>query len=866
VPIGLARSLSAGQGGFVGEAEPIRYTHQRSSVLELWVSARRRKPARFSAAGKSTTRPDAVDDGRARRAEKRPQRSARRLWFFRLTALIFIPAALLLVLELSLRIFGFGYPTGFLLKTQIDEREVYAQNRQFGWRFFPKDIARTPVPFAVPLARLPDTYRVVILGASAALGVPDHTYSFGRILEVQLRDRFPGVNFEIVNAAAVAINSHVVLQIARDCARLQPDLFVVYLGNNEVVGPYGAGTIFAPISPSLSMIRAGLCLKSTRIGQLLARLPAAFSDASAPRSWTGPRMFLEKQVPADSADLEIVYRHFTQNLEDVCRVADEHQVPVILCTVATNLKDCPPFASLHRSDLGESQRRQWETVYAEGVALESRADYGAATERYRLAAEVDDHYADLHYRLGHCCWAMGEYETARQCMIRARDLDALRMRADTRINDIIRSVARRGDIAVATLLDAEKVVGEHSPYATPGEELFHEHVHLNFKGNFLLASAIRQRLEGLLPDWVTRKARADRPPLTEADCAARLAFTDWDRHRVVRKMLNNYIKAPPFTNQLYQDERLSRFERRLNDLQPAFGPEAAKIIHARYAEAIRNNDSDVWLRLNYAAFLLSGRRELDAAEAHVRVFLRFFPDYPDALDKLATILIRRGEYDEAVTLARKVLELSPNKVAALSRLANALRAQGKLDEAVDCYRQALRIEPNFTRGRYGLADTLLTQGNADEASSHYQQILQTDPNSAEAHYKLARALDANGQVGEALRHMREAVRLRPGWPPPAASLAWILATAPAASVRNGPEAVRLAEGVCQATAYKDPQLLDVLAAAYAEVGRFPEALEVARKALALSASAGSESIAERRRRLELYQAGRPCRVRPRARP
>lgn len=830
------------------------------------MSARRRKPARFSTAGERAAQPDLADSGHTRRAEKRPQRRARRLWLFRLTALIVIPTIVLLLLEFCLRVFGFGYPTGFSLKTRINEHDVYVHNRQFCWRFFPKDIARTPVPFAVPVARLPDTYRVFILGASAALGVPDHAYGFGRILEVQLRARFPDINFEVVNAAAVAINSHVVLEIARDCAKLQPDLFVVYLGNNEVVGPYGAGTIFAPISPSLSTIRAGLLLKSTRIGQLLQRLPAAFSSTSAPRSWTGPRMFLEKQVPADGPDLETVYQHFTQNLVDICGVAHERRVPIIVCTVPTNLKDCPPFASLHRSDLTEPQRTRWEAVYEEGVAFESRADYRAAMERYHAAAEIDDHYADLHFRLGRCYWAVGDYETARQYLISARDLDTLRLRADTRINNIIRSVAKRGDIAAVYLLDAEKALAERSPHSTPAEELFYEHVHLNFKGNFLLATAIRQRLEGVLPDWVRRKARENRAPLTEEDCAERLAFTDWDRHRVVRRMLNSYIKASPFADQLYQDERVRRFEGRLNDLKPALRPEAARTIHAQYAEAIRNNDSDVWLRLKYASFLLSAGQDPAAAEEHVRVFLRSFPDHADGLDKLATILIRRGEYDEAVTLAREIVELSPNKVLALAKLGNALRAQGKLGEAIECYRQALQIEPNYAKGRYGLADTLLAQGKTDEALSHYRRVLQADPDSAEARYKLAMALDANGRVDEALSHLRQAVRLRPGWPAPAAGLAWALATAPAARVRNGPEAVRLAEGVCRVTGYKDPKLLDVLAAAYAEAGRFPEALEAARKALSLSTSAGPKRVAERKRRLELYQEGRPYRARPRSRP
>ena len=233
-----------------------------------------------------------------------------RLWLFRLMAVILIPAVLIVLLEIGLRIFGYGYPTDFALKEKIDGRKVYLNNLSFCWRFFPKNIARPQLPFSIPVDKPKDSYRIFILGGSAAWGTPDHTYSFGRILEVMLRDRFPGIHFELVNAAVTAINSHVVLEIAKDCAEYQPDLFVTYLGNNEVVGPFGAGTVFSPLSPSLFIIRLSLWAKTIRTGQLLGNLMTAISPKSTPVSWKGMEMFLKKQVPADSPALEIVYNNF----------------------------------------------------------------------------------------------------------------------------------------------------------------------------------------------------------------------------------------------------------------------------------------------------------------------------------------------------------------------------------------------------------------------------------------------------------------------------------------------------------------------------------------------------------------------------
>ena len=97
-----------------------------------------------------------------------------------------------------------------------------------------------------------------MLGGSAAQGSPDAAFSFGRILEKMLGHKYRDANFEVVNVSMAAINSYVVLEIAKDCAKYNPDLFLVYLGNNEVVGPYGPGTVFTPLLSNLNFIR---CVK-----------------------------------------------------------------------------------------------------------------------------------------------------------------------------------------------------------------------------------------------------------------------------------------------------------------------------------------------------------------------------------------------------------------------------------------------------------------------------------------------------------------------------------------------------------------------------------------------------------------------------
>ena len=103
--------------------------------------------------------------------------------------------------------------------------------------------------------------RIFVFGESAAEGDPQPVFGLPRMLQAMLSLRYPGVRFEVVNAAMTAINSYAVLPIARDCANADGDIWVIYMGNNEVVGPFGPGTVFGPQMPPLPLIRPSWPLK-----------------------------------------------------------------------------------------------------------------------------------------------------------------------------------------------------------------------------------------------------------------------------------------------------------------------------------------------------------------------------------------------------------------------------------------------------------------------------------------------------------------------------------------------------------------------------------------------------------------------------
>ncbi len=334
----------------------------------------------------------------------RPVITKWRKWLFRLAAMI-IPVVLFFgLLEIGLRIGGYGYPTAFFVGP--DSNGTYTTNHCFGWRFFPRSLARQPLQcfFSDKPA---GAIRIFVLGSSAAQGTPDPSFSFARILEVMLLRHYPHTQFEIVNTAMTAINSHVALEIAKDCAVHQPDLFIVYMGNNEVVGPYGPGTVFQQWSPSLEIVRANIWVKSTRIGQLISNVVGFFSSKKGlPAQWQGMEMFTRNQVTADDPRLARVYENYRRNLLDICGIAQRVSAGVILSTVATNLRDCPPLASLHGSDLDAESLSKWESIYKSGDKLEAGERWLEAIEQFEAAARIDDSFADLQFRLGRCLMAI----------------------------------------------------------------------------------------------------------------------------------------------------------------------------------------------------------------------------------------------------------------------------------------------------------------------------------------------------------------------------------------------------------------------------------------------------------------------------
>ncbi len=685
-----------------------------------------------------------------------------RLWMFRFTAIIIIPVILFLTLEIALRVVDYGFPTNMFVKCRMNETAFYCNNIKYSWSYFPPNIARMANPFVFPATKSKDTYRIFTLGASAAAGTPKEAFCFGRILKTMLQQQYPQVDFEVITTAMPAINSHVVLDITKDCTQHQGDLFVVYLGNNEVVGPYGAGTVFTPLSSSLSLIRFRIALKATKLGQLLTNILKSVCGENAPEVWRGLEMFLEEQVRADDPRMEVVYRHFQRNLQDIRRLACKGGTPIIFCTVPVNLKDNPPFASLHRPNLTDGEKKSWDKIYRLGMQYEEDGNFSESVKQYLKAAKIDDQYADLEFRLGRCYWAMGEYNTSRERYTQACELDTLRFRADNRINDIIRNTASNQTDEEVYLLDAVKIFEQNSPYNITGQELFYEHVHMNFGGNYILASAIFKQMQDILPNQVKRyNANPDSSDLpTEAECARYLAYTDWDKYKIAEDVLSSYIKHAPFTNQLYHDQKVERMEQRIQILMKAISPEVIKKVESQFLWAIKQNPSDWWLHWNYGEFLEEMGNYAEAGRQFSLV-LNYMPNRYEAWAKLGRLSGLQGDINAAVTNNLKALSICPLFPDALFNLGLAYQLQGNFDEAIKKYYKAVRLKPDHIQAYNNLGAVFYQQGKIDKAIQTYRDGLKFVPDDLDMHYNLGLILEAKGHRDEAVKELRTALSIDP---------------------------------------------------------------------------------------------------------
>ena len=296
---------------------------------------------------------------------------------------------------------------------------------------------------------------------------------------------------------------------------------------------------------------------------------------------------------------------------------------------------------------------------------------------------------------------------------------------------------------------------------------------------------------------------------------------------------------------------------------------AALIFRAREQTACWQNSETLWTHTlacttgNFiahnnlgSALLKKGR--VDEAIAHFQKVLQLKPAGVEAHNNLGNALLQAGRVDEAITELQTALQLNPDSAEAHNNLGNVLLQKGRANDAILHYQRALQLWPDAAEARINLGSALLQTGGVDEAIAQYQRALEIMPDSLEAHINLGSALLQKGHADKAIAHFQKVLQLKPDSVTVLNNLAWLLATWPDAQVRDGAQAVQYAGRACELTHYGVTVLVGTLAAAYAEAGRYEDAVAAAEKACALAQASGDGGLLERNRKLlAMYRARQP---------
>lgn len=729
-------------------------------------------------------------DSENTKASLRVRRSP--LWL-RLSLAVASPVLFVLLLELALRLVGYGYSSEFFLPWKVSDATVYLTNEHYCEHFVPKELSRAPEAGVLKARKDASTLRIFVLGGSAAYGDPEVAFGFCRQLEVLLNAHSPQTSFEVINAAVTAMNSHVARRIAMDCASYAPDAFIVFMGNNEVVGPYGPPTLPEGLYANRGFIN--LCItakKDFRLGQLIDRTGQTLRSRGGPRKkWLGMEAFLDTQMMHDDPKLQSCYSHLKDNIRDIVRTAQRCGAKTILCTVPTNIRSCAPFASKHKERLSADQLAQWDRLFQQGREHERAGDFEGALEAYDQARAIDDEYADLAFCRATCLRSLERLEEAKEAFERARDLDTLRFRADSHIERAIRQAAETLSDRGVSLCDLKTALESQSQNGLLGDDLLLDHVHLNFGGNFVAAMAAMEVLRHAIPEARLSEPQRSRSELLEF-CRDRLLFNNREMYDLAMVMYRRKT-LPPFAGQITHDAELEQLREALFALRRM--TKQTDITEAPYQRAVAQAPLDTYVNMRYGQFLLDHGRIGDAirgyqsvlqsqpydmnlrlalARAYAQGGMRdqaietliseetpYRYDRKQALLMLGSYYAQSGRIPEAATVYRELNEMDPDNVDVLINLASAASHRKDYTAMKRNLDKVLKIDPESVQARVNMGNYYAKMSQPAEAQKWFAEAVKADPQNYLTHIGLGIQSIRLGQMEKGIEHVREAVILKP---------------------------------------------------------------------------------------------------------
>ncbi|MDZ7290560.1 MAG: tetratricopeptide repeat protein [candidate division KSB1 bacterium] len=635
------------------------------------------------------------------------QRRRRRERIFRLVMLTF-PVFFFFGIEFILRALHYGGNLALFIPSET--MPGYLQvNENVGRRYFAAaDITPETSHDLFRAQKAANAYRVFVLGESTTAGYPYmYNGSMSKMLYQRLLDYFPEREIEVVNLAMPAINSFSLRDLTPEALAQKPDALIIYCGHNEFYGALGVGSTES-LGRWRRMINLYLRLQRLKImlflrDQLEAVKKWMHSPAKriAAHTTLMEEMVAEEQIPHHSALYQRAQEFFKANLTEIILTAQRQGVRVLLCNLVSNVRDLPPFVSLYAP---HNDRVAYERALSRGAQLAAAGKFTEALALYDSLQRVDDSPALLHFQIGKCLEAMGNFAEARQAYEKARDFDVLRFRASTDFNTAVQEVAQATG---AVLVDMEAAFEQVSPHGLIGNNLMLEHVHPNVEGYFLMGRELcrAMRENGFISDkWDETRAKPD--------------SVYWQERGVTAL-----------------DEEIARIRIDVLTHNWPFVPKD-RVVGFRY------QPQNLLQKLAYAAW----KRE----ETWEKVHVLLAEDYE-----------QHGQLDLAAKEYEAIILQTPYNVSPYLRAGILYTKLQDYDRAFDRLTKSLALEPSADAYKI-IGAILLHRRQPEKAVFYLQKASQLEPSNEQTLYNLASACLMVGQIEEAQKALAKLERLIPG--------------------------------------------------------------------------------------------------------
>jgi len=563
-------------------------------------------------------------------------RSVKRTVLLKAIALL-TPFLALFLLEIILRIAHYGYDTRLFIEYPQDNRYLVL-NPDASKRYFP-DPALAPSGNSEPFKKIKDknTCRIFVLGESTTIGYPYfHNGSFHRWLQYRLTHTFPDRMFEIINLSLTGVSSYTVSDFGKELINYEPDAILIYSGQNEYYGAMGVGSVNS-LSARPTLVHTMLQLRRLRTTQLLTALCKKIAGFFGKNNADSGKILMQRmagdQHIAFTSDLyNKGIGQYLNNMRSLLHVLDEYHIPVFLSNLVCNQAGLKPFVCIEASG---RQDTAFRLVYEKGIdALKDHREQ-AAFEYFTEADRIYPGHALCNYYLGMLNYQRADYIQAKARFLKATDLDGLRFRAPSRLNEAIPQLC--GEFPNTHLVDTKAEFEAHSDHQIIGNELILEHVHPNLDGYALMSDAFYKTMkkEAMFKDSGGQEMSLEQlkkeMPITSVDSLAAI-------YKITRLKM-----SWPFTEGNSKD---SSFQARSEEQELAFD---LAFKHARWTVVME--------RLYH--YYIAGDSLVKASKVAEAATLEC-PSEPEYFDRTGNVFGKLNDLEKAAFYLAKAFALSPS--------------------------------------------------------------------------------------------------------------------------------------------------------------------------------------------------------------